>query len=206
MSKPCPKCGFTAKSRSGRTLHMKKCCPDLLFKKTVVNMSITFSATADISDMKPVALFRKCWGAWQKGFKTQLQDVTINDVKVLDRKASVEEKMKMRHQKEKRALYKKARKIKDIWLEVAKEFVDKFKIRSSYHEDNYTWWIFEDHGRSCYFRGHTAHKITIHYFINRAEFAIENIASGHIDAIHLTDPEAFSKIRDIFDGIFGGRT
>jgi hypothetical protein len=37
----CPKCNRPIKSTSGWTLHVKQCCPELRYRKTIVNMNVT---------------------------------------------------------------------------------------------------------------------------------------------------------------------
>jgi hypothetical protein len=91
----CPKCGFEAGTTSGRTLHMKSCCPDRVHLQTRATRTIEFVVGEDFSHLSPVELFKESWGPWgNDGGYAKLKSATIHDVEVTKRELSAIEKKK----------------------------------------------------------------------------------------------------------------
>ena len=95
---PNPECDKVLKSSSGWTLHVKKCCPELRWRKTIVKMEVEFEIPDVVEEgISPVALFRKAfWTAEVRGIGTcALKHATLLDRTTATRSATQQEKKRM---------------------------------------------------------------------------------------------------------------
>jgi hypothetical protein len=92
---PSPTCNKVMKSTSGWTLHVKKCCPELRWRKTIVKMEIEFEIPDVTKEgLGPVDLFRQAF--WEQDVRgigsCKLTQATLLDVTTATRDATQREK------------------------------------------------------------------------------------------------------------------
>jgi len=93
----CPGCGKVLKSSSGWTLHVKKCCPELRWRKTTVKMQVEFEIPDVIHSDDPNILFRLAFYEHDvKGIGScHLKTAALLDKTIDVRKPTSQEKTRM---------------------------------------------------------------------------------------------------------------
>ncbi len=200
---PCP-CGFQPASSSGRTLHMKKCCPDQMHLQTRVRMTVEFTVGGDVSQLGAIKMFKACWGAWKNtGGYANLKFADVHNAEVGPRGLSpIEKKKKLQAatNKERRLASAEIRAVIDesVGKRLMEEKWKNIKTIAVSWPDELRW-DFEPYIRQSRaldagvrLRFHTS---TTCLYISRSLSPHRYHRFGPDIKINLADPECFEQIR-----------
>jgi hypothetical protein len=112
----CPKCEKELKSKSGYTLHIKKCCPEMRFLETRVKMVIEFVAPRNVERLPALGMFRDSFGPYDRkdGGCSQIKSARVISATVTPREANSKEIEKLEKAMKAKDRNESARELKKI--------------------------------------------------------------------------------------------
>jgi hypothetical protein len=133
---PCPNpdCSKVMKSTSGWTLHVKKCCPELRWRQTIIKMEVEFVIPDVVKEgVGPVDLFKQAfWAQDLRGIGScKLTHATLLDRTTATRDATPQEKNRIKRAEALRDRGTATREFKRI----VQEIIGKPKKNQSVHTE-----------------------------------------------------------------------
>jgi hypothetical protein len=208
MSLTCPKCNKKMKSKSGWTLHVKKCCPDQRWRKTTVKMEIEFEIPKPIGEAVPaVHMFQTAFHTAEiKGIGTcRLNSAMVLDRNISTRKPTLIENHRMSYtagMRDKNTAIREFKRLLKLIVGGPQEF-------ETYTEANYPKSITisyhgHDPGLSAYYKSRYWRKqywkLKFELDIQKSVISISTEKSKHkrstTKKFQLADPDCFDEIRE----------